>query len=111
MRGFIAGLEPGKKVKRVEQYLGACQFCQKIDGVMAMVVDLRKADKDNVDRSASLYKRNGGTLVKRSDDELWKLPAGLARPHCRGTWISLDGPTVDDKFTLWLDGLFKQVKG
>jgi len=46
MRGSIAGLEPGKKVKHVEQYLGACQFCQKIDGVVAMVVDLRKADKN-----------------------------------------------------------------
>lgn len=120
-QGFIAGLEPGKKVKRVEQYLGACPFCLKIDGVVALVVDPRKADKnwdteiwagkDNVGRSASPYKRVGGALVKRSDEELWKLPAGLAHPHCRGTWISLDGPAIDDTFTLWLDGMFRQGKG
>lgn len=119
-QGFISGIEPGKKVKRVEQYVGACAFCHKIDGVVAVVVDPRKAGKswdteiwegkNNVGRSASPYKRIGGALVKREDHELWKLPAGLAHPHCRGTWVSLDGPAVDDRFTLWLDGIFEQVK-
>lgn len=116
-QGFISSLDVGSKVKRMEMYAGACKFCKKIDGVVATVVDPAKPDKDwekeiwtgkdNVGRSASPYKRVGGSLVPRPDEELWKLPAGLAHPHCRGTWISIDGPAIDDKFTLWLDGILK----
>lgn len=114
-QGFISSIPVGQKVKRLEQYAGACPFCKKIDGVVATVVDPKAPDKDwdtqiwlgknNVGRSASPYKRVGGTLVKRTDAELWKLPAGLAHPHCRGVWIPVSTPAVPDDFTLWLDGV------
>lgn len=117
-QGFIASLEPGDKVRRVEQYQGACPFCGKIDGVIATVVSPDKEDKnwdteiwpgkDNVGRSASPRKRVGNDLVERLPSERWKLPAGLAHPHCRGTWVRVKGAAADDEFTLWLDETFKR---
>lgn len=117
-QGFVSSLKPGEKVKRLEQYQGACAFCRKIDGRIATVVSPDKKDKDweneiwpgkdNVGRSASPYKRVGGQLIKRLDAEMWTLPAGLAHPHCRGVWIRVTGPAASDEFTLWLDGFFKK---
>lgn len=118
-QGFIAALEPGDKVRRLEQYQGACPFCRKVDGVVATVVSPDKEDKDwdteiwpgkdNVGRSASPYKRTQFGLVERTEAERWKLPAGLAHPHCRGTWIRVKGPAAqDDEFTRWLDETFKR---
>lgn len=117
-QGFVSALKPGEKVKRLEQYRGACAFCRKIDGRIATVVSPDKKDKDwdneiwpgkdNVGRSASPYKRVGGQLVKRLDAEMWKLPAGLAHPHCRGTWIRVTGPAASDEFTGWLFDFLKK---
>lgn len=111
-QGMIASMPEGQKMKRLEQYAGACPFCRKIDGKVVTVVDPRKKDKnwdteiwpgkDNVGRSASPYKRIGGQLVKRSDAELWKIPSGLAHPNCRGLWIPTSGPAIDDQLSGWL---------
>lgn len=98
LQGFIAACEPMSKVKRVEMYGTACPFCKKIHGKIATVVPADYPNKDpatmiwpgknNIGRSASPYKRVAGKLVKRSEDELWQLPAGLAHPHCRGRWVA-----------------------
>lgn len=113
-QGYIASLEPGQQVKRVEQYRGACPFCRKIDGAIATIVSPDKPDKDgdteiwvgkdNVGRSAAPRKRVGDELVPRSADEMWWLPAGLAHPNCRGRWV----PTIrarpgdDPDFHKWM---------
>lgn len=96
-QGFIASLKPGTKVKRIEQYKGACNFCRRIHGVVAEVVAPDHPDKNpdtmvwpgknNIGRSASPRKRVGDVLVARDPDEMWWLPAGLAHPHCRGRWV------------------------
>lgn len=119
-QGFVSSMPDGKKLKRLEQYQGACPFCRKIDGRVVTVVDAAKNDKnwdteiwpgkDNVGRSASPYKRVGGQLVKRTDAELWKIPAGLAHPHCRGLWLPVSGPAVQDDFSGWLFDFLKQKK-
>ncbi len=98
--GLIASLVPGARVKRIEQYRGACPFCRKIDGVVVEVVDANDPDKDgetqiwpgknNLKRSASPFKRVGGKLVPREPSELWWIPTGLAHPNCRGRWSVVD---------------------
>lgn len=105
-QGLIASLKPGTRVKRVEQYANACNFCKKIDGRIMTVVDASAPDKDpetmvwagknNIGRSASPKKRVGDVLVDRELSELWVLPGGLVHPHCRGTWLVLDGPQPGD---------------
>ncbi|MFZ4537876.1 hypothetical protein [Propionivibrio sp.] len=115
-QGFVASMPVGKKLKRLEQYVGACPFCKKIDGRIVTIVEPDKKDKnwdteiwqgkDNVGRSASPYKRVGGQLIKRTKSEMWALPAGLAHPHCRGLWIPVSGPASDDEFTMWLSDHF-----
>lgn len=97
LQGFIAGAKPGSKVKRVEQYPSACPFCKKIHGTIATVVTADHPNKDpdtmiwpgknNIGRSAAPRKRVGNVLIKRSPEEMWWLPAGLAHPHCRGRWV------------------------
>lgn len=97
LQGMIAGIAPGGKVKRVEQYASACAFCKKIDGTIATVVSPDHPNKDpdtmiwegknNIGRSASPRKRVGNELVNRKSDEMYWLPAGLAHPHCRGRWV------------------------
>lgn len=97
LQGFIAGAKPGSKVKRVEQYKDACPFCKKIHGTIATVVTPDHPNKDpdtmiwpgknNIGRAAAPRKRVGNVLIKRTPDEMWWLPAGLAHPHCRGTWV------------------------
>lgn len=118
LQGLIASLPYGTKVKRMEQYKGACNFCRKIDGVVATVVDPAMPDKDpatmvwvgknNVGRSASPRKRVGDLLIEREPDEMWQLPAGLAHPHCRGRWIVIDDdvrPGDDPEFAAVLDSI------
>lgn len=112
--GYIASLEVGTKVQRVEQYANACSFCKKIDGVIAEVVPPDAKDKDpdtqiwvgknNIGRSASPRKRVGSMLVERTPEEMWWLPAGLAHPHCRGRWVPVikDEPHHDADFGDWL---------
>jgi hypothetical protein len=118
--GLIASLPFGTKVKRVEQYASACNFCKRIDGVIATVVDPGKPDKDgeteiwvgktNIGRSASPKKRVGDVLVARAPDEMWWLPAGLAHPHCRGRWVVVGdaaAPGDDPAFASWLKAALK----
>ncbi|EAB4417306.1 hypothetical protein D7B12_17910 [Salmonella enterica] len=105
LQGMIAGAKSGDKVKRVEQYPSACAFCKKIHGVIATVVDATHPNKDpdtmiwpgknNIGRSAAPRKRVGGILIKRTPEEMYWLPAGLAHPHCRGRWVpvaKVEGP-------------------
>lgn len=111
-QGFIATLPAGTYVRRLEVYAGACAFCQKIDGAILQVVDPAKPDKDwdrevwagksNVGRSGSPRKRVGNVLVERTDSELWKIPAGLVHPHCRGRFVTIDGIAKRDDLTRWL---------
>lgn len=106
LQGFIAAVKPFTKVKRVEMYGSACPFCKKIHGRVAEVVPADHPNKDpetqiwpgknNIGRSASPYKRVGGQLIKRSEEELWWLPAGLAHPHCRGRWVPTIQPEPGD---------------
>lgn len=102
LQGMIAGCKPGDKVKRVEQYKDACPFCKKIHGTIATVVDANHKNKDpdtmiwpgknNIGRSAAPRKRVGGVLIKRTPEEMYWLPAGLAHPHCRGRWVPVVAP-------------------
>lgn len=113
-QGFIASLQPGAKVRRVEQYANACSFCRSIHDVVAEVVSPGApikdpatqvwAGKNNIGRSASPRKRVGSVLVARTADEMWHLPAGLAHPHCRGRWVpTLEAQAGDDpEFADWL---------
>jgi len=113
-QGFVSNIAPGEKIKRLEQYANACQFCKKWDGKVLTVVSPDKKDKDwqtevwagktNVGRSASPYKRVGGQLVKRLDAEMWAPAAGTFHPHCRGQWLPLGAAAQADEFSLWLDG-------
>ena len=112
--GYVAALPMGARVKRVEQYKGACSFCRKIDGKVVEVVDPAREDKDpdtqiwlgktNVGRSASPRKRVGGLMVEREPHEMWQIPVGLVHPHCRGRWVPTiqDRPGDDKEFGDWL---------
>lgn len=112
--GYIASLPLGSKVKRVEQYKGACAFCRKIDGKVVEVVSPARENKDpesmiwvgkdNIGRSASPRKRVGDLMVDREPHEMWQIPAGLVHPHCRGRWIPTiqDRPGDDPDFADWL---------
>lgn len=122
-QGYIASLDPGTKVKRVEQYRNACAFCRRIDGKVVAVVDPAMADKDpdamiwpgknNVGRSASPRKRVGNAFVERDPSEMWTVPAGLVHPHCRGRWVPAiqDRPGDDPEFGDFLRGLLAPSKG
>ena len=119
-QGFVASMPIGQKLKRMEQYAGACPYCRKIDQKVVTVVEATKQDKnydteiwagkDNIGRSASPLKRVGGQLVRRPDSELWSIPAGLAHPYCRGRWAKVSDakPTDDQKFADWLNNHFKK---
>ena len=112
--GFVASMPLGSKVKRVEQYKGACAFCRKIDGKVVEVVDPARENKDpetmiwlgkdNIGRSASPRKRVGELLAEREPHEMWQIPAGLVHPHCRGRWVAMiqDRPGDDPDFGEWL---------
>lgn len=116
--GLIASLKPGTRVRRIEQYDGACPFCKKINGSILTVVTADKPDKNwdtevwvgksNIGRSGAKRKRVDDELVERTDAEQWKIPAGTVHPHCRGSWQVLEDaqPTDDPKFALWLEAHF-----
>lgn len=119
--GLVASLSPGTRVKRIEQYRGACPFCRKIDGKVVEVVDAAAPDKDgetqiwpgksNINRSASPFKRVGGKLVPREPHELWWIPSGLAHPNCRGRWLVVDNgsrPGDDPEFAAQLRNILGQ---
>lgn len=113
-QGYIASLQPGTKVKRVEVYRNACGFCKKIHDKVVTVVAANHPDKDpdtmiwpgknNIGRSASPRKRVGNVLVMREPSEMWTVPAGLVHPHCRGRWVPVieDAPGDDKDFGDWL---------
>src|SRR5579862_5599534 len=50
-QGLIASLTPGRKVKRIEKYQGACSFCRSINGKIFEVVAPDAPDKDGDTRS------------------------------------------------------------
>jgi hypothetical protein len=114
-QGLIASLPLGTRVKRLEQYRGACPFCKKINGRVLTVVDPAKRNKDgelevwlgknNLGRSGSPRKRVGDALVEREPHEKWWIPAGTVHPHCRGQWHVLTPPPPgsDPGFAAWLD--------
>jgi hypothetical protein len=113
-QGFVSSMVAGSRLKRIEQYSGACPFCRKWDGKVFEVVPPTKKNKNwdteiwtgksNVGRSASPYKRVGGQLIKRLDAEMWKPSSGLFHPHCRGRWVKVGQGAEADEFSLWLDG-------
>lgn len=119
LQGLVASLKPGTRVKRVEQYKGACAFCRSIDGKVVEVVASNHPDKNpatmiwpgknNVGRSASPRKRVGDVLVAREPDEMWWLPAGLAHPHCRGRWVVIGELAAggDSGFASKLDAILR----
>lgn len=114
LQGYVASVAPGTRLRRVEQYRGACGFCAKIDGTVVEVTTADDPDKNgdtqiwpgknNVGRSAAPRKRVGNLLVEREPDELWWIPAGLAHPNCRGRWVPVlqDEPGDDPEFGAWL---------
>lgn len=113
--GLVASMPIGAKVKRIEQYNGACGFCKKLHGRIFNVVspdDPKKngetdiwSGKSNVGRSSSPRKRMpDGTLELRRPDELWWPSAGLQHPNCRGIWITVSQEhAVSDEFTRWFN--------
>jgi len=121
-QGMISTLQPGARVRRIEQYKGACAFCKRIDGVVMEVVAPDAPDKDgdkqvwvgktNIGRSAAKRKRVGDELVDRTPGEMWWIPAGTVHPHCRGGWDVMPGAGAHDSpdFQKWLDQHFHKVK-
>lgn len=119
-QGMVSSQKIGSKLKRIEQYRGACPFCRKIDGKVVTVVEPGKANKDadeevwtgktNIGRSASPRKRVGNKLIAREPDEMWVIPAGTVHPHCRGRWIAVAEPQPghDPAFAKWLDDLLRK---
>lgn len=119
-QGLVASLEPGTRLKRIEQYRGACAFCRKIDGRVVEVVAPDEPEKDgetmvwpgktNIGRSAAPRKRVGGILMAREPHEMWWIPAGTAHPHCRGRWLPAvqDRPGDDPEFGAWLRELLEK---
>lgn len=115
--GFVASLPPGARVRRIEAYQGACDFCRSINGRVFEVVDPAHEPKDgdtqvwlgktNVGRSASPRKRVGGELVDREPEEMWWAAAGVMHPNCRGAWTTAGNakPPVDPEFTAWMNGI------
>ncbi|WP_147432493.1 hypothetical protein [Pararobbsia silviterrae] len=116
--GMIASVAPGGRVRRVEQYVGSCDFCRKIHGRIFTVVSPDKKDKNwdtevwvgksNIGRSGAKMKRTDDGLVPRAESELWTVPAGPVHPHCRGIWVPVEDakPTDDPSFAKWLDAHF-----
>jgi hypothetical protein len=113
-QGYVASLQPGAKVRRLEQYRNACPWCRKIDGMVFEVVDASDPDKDgekaiwvgktNIGRSAAPRKRMGGQLIEREPHEMYWVAAGTQHPHCRGSWLPVieDRPGDDPEFGDWL---------
>lgn len=123
LQGLVASLPPGTRLRRLEQYRGACPFCRKIDGMEVTVVSPDDPNRDpwttvwtgknNVGRSAAPRKRVAGELIDREEAEMWWMPAGLAHPHCRGTWLELKEPDSagDPDFTAWMKAALEKTNG
>jgi hypothetical protein len=113
-QGYVASMPVGKKLKRLEQYNGACKFCRRIDGKVMNVVAPDDPQKDgakdiwvgktNIGRSAAPRKRVGADLVERKPQERWWVAAGVQHPHCRGRWLPVAEHKVGDdpEFSHWL---------
>jgi hypothetical protein len=109
-QGFIASIRIGAKVRRIEAYTGACEFCRSINGKVFEVVRPDAwtdgqtqvwVGKNNIGRSAAPRKRVGGLLIERTEKELWWPASGLQHPHCRGAWqfvLDQPPPGVDPAF-------------
>ena len=122
-QGVVASLPRDSRVRRIEQYRGACPFCRKLDGRVFRVTTAddpeRDGDKDvwpgktNVGRSASPRKRVGGELIDREPHEKWWAAAGTQHPHCRGRWEPMQAaqPGDDPDFAAWLRKRMGQVEG
>lgn len=120
-QGVIASLPPGSKVRRHEQYRGACIFCRKIDGMVFTVVPADKPDKDpwtefwvgksNVGKSFAPRKRIGGMLIPREPDEMATPVPGAQHPHCRGMNIPVheSAGSGDKEFDLWVEEMLSKV--
>jgi hypothetical protein len=112
-QGFVAA-SLGRRVRRVEAYRGACEFCRGISGKVFNVVPANAPVKDgqkdvwegktNVGRSASPRRRVAGALVERSENERWWPAAGVQHPQCRGSWTPVvDKPAaVSAEFDDWM---------
>lgn len=120
-QGVIASLPPGSKVRRHEQYRGACTFCRKIDGMVFTVVPADKPDKDpwtmfwvgksNVGKSFAPRKRIGGMLIPREPDEMATPVPGAQHPHCRGMNVPVHAskPSGDTQFDAWVEEMLSKV--
>jgi hypothetical protein len=118
-QGFIAAQPVGRKVRRIEAYRGACDFCKSINGKIFTVVAADAPEKDgqtqvwvgktNIGRSAAPRRRLDGGLVPRSETEMWWPAAGLQHPHCRGSWVAIaeKPPGATEEFSVWLDELIR----
>lgn len=121
-QGLIASVGPGGRVRRVEQYKGACAFCRSIDGKEFDVVAANATNKNgwtqvwpgktNVGRSAAPRKRVAGQLIDREPVEMWWPAAGTQHPHCRGIWIRVTEPdrAGDEKFSAWLKATLEKTE-
>lgn len=119
-QGYVASMEDGRQVRRIEAYRGACPFCRSINGKTFDVVAPDKPDKDgdrevwagktNVGRSASLHRADGS---ERPQSELWWPAAGVQHPHCRGAWVSVTPlpAKVSPQFHTWLQAKLDQAQG
>ena len=120
--GFLAGLPEGTRVRRIEAYADACNFCQKIHGMEFNVVSASKKNKNgetevwvgktNQYRSSSPRKRVDSELVERTPAEMWWPAAGTQHPNCRGSWVQVAKipPDVSDDFVKWLDHLLEKER-
>jgi len=119
-QGMVASVPAGSRLKRIEQYRGACSWCRSIDGRVMEVVppdtENKNGDtqiwvgKTNIGRSAAPRKRVGTILVHREPDELYWVAAGAQHPHCRGRWIPEYQPKEggDKDFQEWMRKKFAE---
>jgi hypothetical protein len=122
-QGLISALGVGRKVRRLEQYRGACGFCRKLNGRVFNIVSPDDPNKNgetdvwegktNVGRSSSPRKRSEDGLVMREPDEMWWPAAGVQHPHCRGEWIPEEPEPEgsDPAFEAYLRGVFNIKSG
>jgi len=111
-QGFIDSLPVGSLVQRLEAYVGACAWCQKINGQVFRVTTPDDPDKDgtkdiwvgktNIGRSSSPYKKTDDGLVPRTEDEMYWVAAGVQHPMCRGRWLPQVQTGADPDFAAWL---------
>jgi hypothetical protein len=114
-QGMVAAQQPGTRLKRIEQYRGACTFCRAIDGRVMEVIPASEPEKDgttqiwtgknNIGRSAAPRRRVGNSLIDREPHEMWWVASGAQHPNCRGRWVPVTEPSrkADPKFSAWMD--------